>query len=87
MLWFEVVEDVQRLGKARRIITSATLSERAGIGLHAASAWLGKMVRWGYVARDGTVSGDRHWVRVYTLTDYGKRWKYAPKKIVHERTR
>jgi len=43
-----------------------------------ASAWLGKMVNWGYVARAGSRAGEggRRWVRLYEITKWGL--KYRP---------
>lgn len=43
-----------------------------------ASAWLGKMVNWGYVARAGSSAGKDggRWVRLYEITKWGL--KYRP---------
>ncbi len=75
MKWFEVLQAVQKLHRAGRALTSGTVADKTGLPTSTASAWLGKFVRWGYLLRAGSESGDRHWVRVYSITSFGKRYK------------
>ncbi len=70
----------------KRAFTASALASEAGIqatigddgfpistALDIASAWLGKMVRWGYVLRAGSEpsTGGKGWARLYILTSFG----------------
>jgi DNA-binding IclR family transcriptional regulator len=84
MAWIEYLLELRDIANAGEAITASSLSERTGIPAGVASAWLGKFVRWGYVVRSGSASGEKRWVRVYELTKWGHKYdpKYSQRKPV-----
>lgn len=81
--WFQVLEAVRRLAgpKGVKLFTSDGVAQEAGIrdgkkreARHIASAWLGKFLRWGYIAHSGrAVAGPSR--RAYRITDWGLRYE------------
>lgn len=87
MDWYGVLKAVRKLtgNDPERDFTAEELALGAGLKgtersspRHIASAWLGKMVRWGYVVRSGaaTTGTSR---RSYRITRWGIR-KAKPKR-------
>ena len=75
--WFLLLETVREISRDGEI-HSQTLGKAAEIDPSDASAWLCKLVRWGYLKRAGQSELGGKSVR-YELTKYGLEVK-APKK-------
>jgi len=73
MAWTDILISVRELS-LRGAITSETLSEATGLPLKVASAWLAKLTKWGYLSRSGSVPGPRRWMRIYDLTEWGRKY-------------
>lgn len=91
MSWYNILEAARRIGVGKGgpvPFTARMLADEAGIkqgkGKKAtvhdiASAWLGKLYRWGYILPAGkTAPEEGRSETVYKLTDWGIRFK--PKK-------
>lgn len=84
MTWFQVLEAARRISEVSPTgeFTASELALEAGLqeskkstADQLASAWLGKFCRWGYALRTGSSPGQKKWIRVYTLTKFGKEMK------------
>jgi exoribonuclease II len=72
--WWRILLAVRRVAHRNPRFTSAEVGSEAKISPAEASAWLGKMVRWGYVIRTGSVMVEEapRWERLYALTRRGE---------------
>lgn len=79
MNWYDILKAARRVARKGEL-TSQTLGLVTGLEVRAASAWLSKFQRWGYVLPNGTTSlnGGR-WMRTYLVTRWGQRFR--PKTI------
>jgi hypothetical protein len=82
--WYDVLKAARRASKnGTDLLTAAALSEDGFFkpygdrGIHVASAWLSKFVRWGYAVREGSQPSGKAWARTYRLTKWGL--KFRPK--------
>lgn len=84
--WYDVLLAVRRASlQGQRPFTAQDVAREAGIEgtersspERIASAWLGKFQRWGYILVEGSAKGARRWIRTYTVTDWGMRFKPNP---------
>ncbi|MGI0147904.1 MAG: hypothetical protein ACREDF_00020 [Thermoplasmata archaeon] len=82
MNWYGILK-AARKSAIDGLVTSERLSEKIGVPVRIASAWLGKFVRWGYMLREvGPGNGRRgRPPMVYRLTRWGLRFKAAGQVI------
>jgi hypothetical protein len=87
--WYAVLLAARKASLDRkRPFTASDVAREAGIkgtkvssAERIASAWLGKFHRWGYVLRTGSAKGEKRWIGIYEMTDWGMRFKPSDKKI------
>lgn len=84
MPWMDILQAVRSVA-LKGSITAAAVAAEAGIKPSAASSWLGKFCRWGYVVRAGTAMGTVRWTRAYEITKFGR--SYKPKEKARARLR
>lgn len=71
MAWFDILKTVRKLHNRGERITSLTLQDEANLDLRVSSAWLSKLLKWGYLrklGKDGKTN-------VYEITEWGHRFK------------
>jgi len=78
-MWFDILKQIRGVQEEVGYVTSQHLARRTGKTVAVCSGWLAKMVKWGYLLREGSMPKRKRckrWLRVFKLTRAG--WDREP---------
>lgn len=79
-LWREMLFAIRRIVERKETLTSSSLSNECEIDVKTASAWLGILAKYGYVAHSGSEPAGGRWHYTWKLTRFGREYRQGKKQ-------